>query len=206
MLQLPSRYVQMSCLHSKVLSIALIRDGCLQGVIFQEECRGEDLYRGGFSKKNNPLDLLQELEPATNVSLVATQKRASSIPETNGTFTIPGPGPSNDRYQMRFRLIGNTLPKPGMFSVVIDWFFGLGLEDSIHKVDEEASRQDPALPVEGFTPQPAKPPNRPNPPTVHLALTPQIRSLAIYFCVNNCGFCTFLKGWYGTFCRNLPGW
>ena len=78
----------------KVLSLALIRDGCLQEVIFQEECRGEDLYRGGFSKKNNPLDLLQESEPATNVSLVATQKRASSIPETNGTFTIPVLGPA----------------------------------------------------------------------------------------------------------------
>ena len=137
----------------KALSLTLIREGCLQEVIFQEECRGEDLYRGGFGKKNNPLDLLQKSEPATNISLVATQKRASSVPEINGTFTIPGPGPRNDRYQMRIRLTGNTLPKPGTFSVIIDWLFGLGLEDSIRKVDEEASRQDPALPVWVFAKQ-----------------------------------------------------
>lgn len=46
---------------------------------------------------------------------------------------------------MRIRLVGNTLPKPGMFSVMIDWLFGLGLEDGTRKVDEEASRQDPAF-------------------------------------------------------------
>ena len=54
---------------------------------------------------------------------------------------------------MRIRLTGNTLQKPGMFSVIIDWLFGLGLEDSIRKVDEEASRQDPALPVWVFAKQ-----------------------------------------------------
>ena len=32
-----------------------------------------------------------------------------------------------------------------MFSVIIDWLFGLGLEDGTPKVDEEASRQDPAF-------------------------------------------------------------
>lgn len=124
----------------KTFAIDILTHRRVNGARFTESYRGQLLYIGVLDNKNDA----RLLEQSTNASadhsdMIAQEKRepsTQSLDTTNSTivlFTIPGT--NDDEYQIEFDYRGNSIPRMGMFSSVLEFMMTLAQVDSSSPVE-----------------------------------------------------------------------